>query len=303
MPFVTTLGVQTLTRGILYIATNATPIYGLPFEYMRVGLGNIGPFPIATSLAVVIAVVMQVLLKHTPYGQYVLALGGNAAVIVDKDWGDLDDVVERLVVGAYYQSGQSCISVQRILIHEDIYDELRDRLVKAVSTLKMGDPKDEDTFVGPVISDVEADRMERWINSAVAAGAMLLCGGTRDGRMIAPTLLENVPKSEPAYAEEFFGPMALLAPFSDFDQAIAEVNDSRFGLQAGVFTRDIYKAQKAWDRLDVGGVVIGDVPSWRVDHMPYGGVKDSGIGREGIRYAVEDMSEIRLMVLRIPPNA
>ena len=233
----------------------------------------------------------------------VLELGGNAAVIVDKDWGDLDDVVERLVVGAYYQSGQSCISVQRILIHEDIYDELRDRLVKAVSTLKMGDPKEEDTFVGPVISDAEADRMERWINSAVAAGAMLLCGGTRDGRMIAPTLLENVPKSEPAYAEEFFGPMALLAPFSDFDQAIAEVNDSRFGLQAGVFTRDIYKAQNAWDRLDVGGVVIGDVPSWRVDHMPYGGVKDSGIGREGIRYAVEDMSEIRLMVLRIPPNA
>jgi len=233
----------------------------------------------------------------------VLELGGNAAVIVDKDWGDLDDVVERLVVGAYYQSGQSCISVQRILIHEDIYDELRDRLVKAVSTLKMGDPKEEDTFVGPVISDAEADRMERWINSAVAAGAMLLCGGTRDGRMIAPTLLENVPKSEPAYAEEFFGPMALLAPFSDFDQAIAEVNDSRFGLQTGVFTRDIYKAQKAWDRLDVGGVVIGDVPSWRVDHMPYGGVKDSGIGREGIRYAVEDMSEIRLMVLRIPPNA
>jgi acyl-CoA reductase-like NAD-dependent aldehyde dehydrogenase len=115
--------------------------------------------------------------------------------------------------------------------------------------------------------------------------------------------MENVPKSEPAYAEEFFGPMALLTPFSDFDQAIDEVNDSRFGLQAGVFTRDIYKAQKAWDRLDVGGVVIGDVPSWRVDHMPYGGVKDSGIGREGIRYAIEDMSEIRLMVLRIPPNA
>lgn len=233
----------------------------------------------------------------------VLELGGNAAVIVDKDWGDLDDVVDRLVIGAFYQSGQSCISVQRILVHEDIYDELRDRLVRAVAALKMGDPKLEDTFVGPVISDAEADRMERWINSAVAAGAMLLCGGTRDGRMIAPTLMENVPKTEPAYAEEFFGPMALLTPFSDFDKAIDEVNDSRFGLQAGVFTRDIYKAQKAWDRLDVGGVVIGDVPSWRVDHMPYGGVKDSGIGREGIRYAIEDMSEIRLMVLRIPPNA
>lgn len=232
----------------------------------------------------------------------VLELGGNAAVIVDKDWGDLDDVVERVIIGAFYQSGQSCISVQRILIHEDIYDELKARLVAAVSKLKAGDPKEEDTFIGPVISDAEANRMEKWINSAAAAGATILCGGKRSGRMIDATLLENVPKSEPACAEEFFGPMALLAKFSDFNEALAEVNDSRFGLQAGVFTRDLYKAQKAWDTLEVGGVVIGDVPSWRVDHMPYGGVKDSGIGREGIRYAIEDMTEIRLMVLRKPPS-
>lgn len=231
----------------------------------------------------------------------VLELGGNAAVIVDKDWGNTDEVVERIVTGAFYQSGQSCISVQRILVHEDIYAEVRDKLTAAVSKLKAGDPKLEDTFIGPVISDAEAARMEKWINSAVAAGAGLLCGGRRNGRMVDATLLENVPKSEPAYAEEFFGPMALLAPFKRFEEALAEVNNSRFGLQAGVFTRDIYKAQKAWDTLEVGGVVIGDVPSWRVDHMPYGGVKDSGIGREGIRYAVEDMTEIRLMILRVPP--
>jgi acyl-CoA reductase-like NAD-dependent aldehyde dehydrogenase len=229
----------------------------------------------------------------------VLELGGNAAVIVDED-ADIDDAVARIIIGAFYQSGQSCISVQRIIAHEKIYDALKEKLVAATKKLKAGDPKNEDTFIGPVISDKEAERMENWIESALTAGATLLCGGHRNGRMLDATLLENVPRSEPMYAEEFFGPAALLTKFRDFDAALAEVNDSRFGLQAGVLTRDIYKAYKAWDTLEVGGVVIGDVPSWRVDHMPYGGVKDSGIGREGIRYAIEDMTEIRLMVLRTP---
>lgn len=229
----------------------------------------------------------------------VLELGGNAAVIVDEDT-DLEDATARIITGAFYQSGQSCISVQRILIHEKIYDALKEKLVAAVKNLKAGDPKQEDTFIGPVISDKEADRMEQWVQSAVKAGAKLLCGGGRNGRLLEATLLENVPRSEPMYAEEFFGPAALLTKFSDFDEALAEVNDSKFGLQAGVFTRDIYKMNKAWDTLDVGGIVVGDVPSWRVDHMPYGGVKDSGIGREGIRYAIEDMTEIRLLVLRTP---
>ena len=233
----------------------------------------------------------------------VLELGGNAAVILDETWNDLDDAVARCVIGAFYQSGQSCISVQRILVHESVHDAFRDKFVAAVANLKAGDPKDESTFIGPVISDAEATRMEKWINSAVAAGARVLCGGKRNGRMIDATVLENVPKSEPAYAEEFFGPMALITRFSDFSEALDEVNDSRFGLQAGVLTRDIYRAHQALDTLEVGGVVIGDVPSWRVDHMPYGGVKDSGIGREGIRYAIEDMTEIRLMVLRTPAHA
>lgn len=233
----------------------------------------------------------------------VLELGGNAAVVIDETWENLNDAVERCVIGAFYQSGQSCISVQRILVHESIYEAFREKFIAAVSTLKHGDPKEEDTFIGPVISDAEADRMERWIRSAVAAGARILCGGSRQGRMVQATVLENVPVTEPAYAEEFFGPMALLKPFTSFEEALAEVNNSRFGLQAGVFTQNIYRANRAWDTLEVGGVVIGDVPSWRVDHMPYGGVKESGIGREGIRYAIEDMTELRLMVLRVPPHA
>jgi acyl-CoA reductase-like NAD-dependent aldehyde dehydrogenase len=229
----------------------------------------------------------------------ILELGGNAACVVDED-ADLDDAVARIIFGAFYQSGQSCIGVQRILGHEKIYDELRDRLVEKTQQLKMGDPKDEDTFIGPVISEGEARRLEDWINEGVEKGGTLLCGGKRDGAMLAPTLLENVPAGCSVVDDEAFGPVAVLESFADFDQALARVNDSVFGLQAGIFTRDIYKAQKAWDTLDVGGVIIGDVPSWRVDNMPYGGVKDSGLGREGIRWAINDMTEERLMVIRTP---
>lgn len=227
----------------------------------------------------------------------VLELGGNAACIIDED-ADLDDAVSRIIIGAFYQSGQSCISVQRILAHESVYESLRDRLVAETNALTCGDPRLESTFIGPIISDAEAARIESWVQSAVTAGARLLCGGTRDGRMILPALLENVSHSEPVWANEVFGPVACLAPFRDFDSALREVNASEYGLQAGVFTRDLSRALRAWDTLDVGGVVIGDVPSWRVDHMPYGGVKSSGLGREGVRFAIEDMTEIRLMVIR-----
>jgi acyl-CoA reductase-like NAD-dependent aldehyde dehydrogenase len=230
----------------------------------------------------------------------VLELGGNAAVIVDAD-ADLADAVQRIVFGAFYQSGQSCIGVQRVLVHEDVYGELRDRLVAATRALAMGDPKDEKTFIGPMISEKEAERLAGWIDAARAAGARVLCGGGRRGAMLEATLLENAPRRSDVVCQEAFGPVAVLSTFRDFDAALAEVNDSAFGLQAGVFTRDLYKAQRAWNRLEVGGVVIGDVPSWRVDHMPYGGVKDSGLGREGIRFAIEDMTEIRLLVIRTPP--
>ncbi len=229
----------------------------------------------------------------------VLELGGNAACVVDED-ADIEDAIERVIVGAYYQSGQSCISVQRLLVHSKIYDEFKSRYVEKVKALVSGDPSNEDTFIGPMISEGEAERLHGWIKEAQEKGATILCGGTRDGAMLEATVMENVPKDCDASAEEAFGPLSILVPFDDYDEALKEVNNSRYGLQAGVFTRDIYKAHKAWDVLDVGGVVIGDVPSWRVDNMPYGGVKDSGLGREGIRYAIEDMSETRLMVIRTP---
>ncbi|WP_421712568.1 aldehyde dehydrogenase family protein [Alteromonas abrolhosensis] len=229
----------------------------------------------------------------------VLELGGNAACVVDED-ADIEDAIDRVIVGAYYQSGQSCISVQRLLVHSKIYDEFKSRYVEKVKALVSGDPSNEDTFIGPMISEGEAERLHGWIKEAQEKGATILCGGTRDGAMLEATVMENVPKDCDASAEEAFGPLSILVPFDDYDEALKEVNNSRYGLQAGVFTRDIYKAHKAWDVLDVGGVVIGDVPSWRVDNMPYGGVKDSGLGREGIRYAIEDMSETRLMVIRTP---
>lgn len=231
----------------------------------------------------------------------VLELGGNAACIVDHD-ADLNDAIERIVFGAYYQSGQSCIGVQRILVHKDIYDAFKTAFVDKVSKLVSGDPSDEATFIGPMIAESEAERLEQWINEAKDAGASVLAGGQRIGAMLEATVLENVPGHCKICAEEAFGPVAVIAPFEDFDNALDEVNNSRFGLQAGIFTRDIYKAHKAWDLLDVGGVVIGDVPSWRVDNMPYGGVKDSGLGREGIRYAIEDMTETRLLVIRTPKH-
>jgi acyl-CoA reductase-like NAD-dependent aldehyde dehydrogenase len=227
----------------------------------------------------------------------VLELGGNAAVIIDHD-ADLDDALERVIFGTFYQSGQSCIGVQRIIVHEKIYEKFRDMLVARTKTLKTGSPHDRETFVGPMIDVKEATRLDGWIQEALGSGASLLCGGKRDGAMLEATLLENVSRNSKVYREEAFGPLALISKFSNFEDALDEVNDSKFGLQAGVFTRDLFKALDAWDRLDVGGIVINDVPSYRVDNMPYGGVKDSGLGREGIRFAMEDMSEIRNLVIR-----
>lgn len=231
----------------------------------------------------------------------VLELGGNAAAIVDADQRErLDYVVERLVFGAFYQSGQSCIGVQRILVHASLYEALREKLVAKTRALKMGDPKDPQTFVGPMISESESRRLTGWMEAAVQAGAKIVAGGKVDGAMFEATLLEKVDRDQDLYRKEAFGPVALLESFERFEDALARVNDSDFGLQAGVFTDSLSHAHRAWDALEVGGVVINDVPSFRVDNMPYGGVKDSGLGREGIRYAIEDMTEPRLMVVRQP---
>src|SRR6478735_8502684 len=231
----------------------------------------------------------------------VLELGGNAACIVDSDQGDrLDFVVDRLVFGAFYQSGQSCISVQRILAHDTIYDRLRERLVAKVKSLQCGDPRDENTFIGPMIDVKEAQRLKGWIDQAVAAGAKLLCGGALDGAMLQPAVLEGVDPAQPVSCQEAFGPVVLLQRWSDFEAALAQVNASEFGLQAGLFTFDLRKTTRAWDALEVGGVIVGDVPSFRVDNMPYGGVKDSGVGREGVKFAMEEMTELRLLLIRTP---
>jgi acyl-CoA reductase-like NAD-dependent aldehyde dehydrogenase len=231
----------------------------------------------------------------------VLELGGNAAVVIMPD-ADLDDAADRTVFGAFYQSGQSCIGVQRILVHDVVYDAFKAKLIERTAKLIAGDPREEATFIGPMIDVKEAARLEGWVQEAVASGARLLCGGTRDGAMLAATLLEDVPGSAKLNTEEAFGPVAFFTRFSTFDEALSIVNDSKFGLQAGIFTRDLFEMLKAWDVLDVGGVVINDVPSYRVDNMPYGGVKDSGLGREGVRFAMEDMTEIRNLVIRRRPQ-
>ena len=228
-----------------------------------------------------------------------LELGGNAACIVDEDPGQsLDAVIERMVFGAYYQSGQSCISVQRIFVHRAVYAKFRKKLIEAVSALRMGDPKDERVFIGPMVDEDAAKRIDQWMDDAIARGAKVLVRGARKGNQVPAALLEKVPRDCDLYRKEAFGPVAFLEPFDDFDAALDGVNDSDFGLQAGVFTGNLSHAMRAWDRIDAGGVIVGDVPSFRVDNMPYGGVKLSGLGREGVRYAIEDMTEQRLLVVR-----
>lgn len=228
----------------------------------------------------------------------ILELGGNAACIVDNDQKNyLQRVTDRLVFGAYYQSGLSCISVQRIFIHDSLYNDVKLLMIEKIKKLQIGNPSDPNTFIGPMISEQEANKVESIIQSALQSGAKLLIGGKRNGLIIEPTLVEDVPLTEKLYYEEAFGPVALLQPFSNFDEVLKEVNNSRYGLQAGVFTNQFDHIQKAWDTLEVGSVVINDVPSWRGDNMPYGGVKDSGMGREGIRFAMQDLTEIRLLTV------
>lgn len=232
----------------------------------------------------------------------VLELGGNAGCIVDET-ADQEDAISRLLMGAFSYAGQSCISVQRIFIHEKIYDSFVRKLTDATRKLKAGNPKEEDTFLGPLIGVEEAERLEQWLSEAQGMGAKILCGGKRQGAVLEATLIGGAPAEATICSHEAFGPVAALFRFKDFDDALAQVNQSRFGLQTGIFTRDLFRAMRAWDRLDVGGVIIGDVPSWRVDNMPYGGVKDSGIGREGVKFAMQDMTEIKMLVLRTPAEA
>jgi glyceraldehyde-3-phosphate dehydrogenase (NADP+) len=228
----------------------------------------------------------------------VLELGGNAAVIVDEG-ADVAVAAERAATGGFSYAGQSCISVQRVYVHAAVWNAWLDAFLPRVEALVVGDPMDEQTAVGPLITSGDVDRIETWVNEAVDEGATLLCGGTRQAdRIFSPTVLTGVARHAKVCAEEAFAPVVIVERVASVDEAIDAVNDSAFGLQAGLFTTRLETTLSAFERLEVGGLLVNDVPTYRIDHMPYGGVKDSGIGREGPRFAIEDMTELRLLVVR-----
>jgi acyl-CoA reductase-like NAD-dependent aldehyde dehydrogenase len=235
-----------------------------------------------------------------PHKHATLELGGNAGVIVHSD-ADLDHAAARVAVGGFYQAGQSCIAVQRVFAQSEVYDDFLSRLVKQVESLKVGDPMDPSVDVGPVIDEGAAERIEQWVNEAVDQGAKLLTGGTREGPVIQPTVLVNVTPDMKVCREELFGPVIAVERYQTFEEAVAKVNDSAYGLQAGVFTSSIDRAMLAHRDIEVGGVIVNDVSAFRADQMPYGGSKESGYGREGLRYAMEEMTEPRIMVLSHVP--
>ena len=229
----------------------------------------------------------------------ILELGGNAACIIDAD-ADLQQAARRTAIGAFAHAGQVCIAVQRVLVHHKVYEEFsqmfRDTIAKEIAA---GDPAREGTVVGPFIDAAAADRVRTWVTEALEGGANLLTGGLGEGNLMPPTVLTNVTRDMKVWREEIFGPVATLTPFEDFDGALELANDSVYGLQAGVFTNTLAHAWRAFEVLEVGGVIINDAPIFRLDHMPYGGVKASGLGREGVRYAVEELTELRLLALKV----
>jgi acyl-CoA reductase-like NAD-dependent aldehyde dehydrogenase len=231
----------------------------------------------------------------------VLELGGNAGVIVDET-ADLEWAVRRNLVGAFAYSGQVCISVQRMFVHRSRYDEFLERFVEGAKQVVTGDPLDPETQLGPMVDEQAAQRTEGWVREAEDLGGRVLLGGRADGSFFPPTVLVDTPPEAQVCSNEAFAPLVVVFPFDDFEEAIRLVNDSFYGLQTGVFTNDLARSWQAFNELEVGGVIVNDIPTYRIDHMPYGGVKDSGLGREGLRWAMEDMTELRLMVV-VPPES
>ena len=229
----------------------------------------------------------------------VLELGGNAGAIVDET-ADLDWAVERLVFGSFAYAGQVCISVQRIYVVREVYEDFERRFVERVHALHIGPPADEATDLGPMVDEAAVRRTDEWVREAIDQGARAITGGEPDGRFYPATVLVDVPREARVCGEEVFAPVVNLFPVDTFQDALAEINASRFGLQCGVFTASLERALLAHEELEVGGVIVNDIPTWRVDHMPYGGVKESGLGREGLRYAIEDMTEPRLLAINRP---
>jgi len=236
--------------------------------------------------------------KNCGKKKVVLELGGNAGVIVHSD-ADLAYAAERSVAGGFGYSGQTCISVQRILIEQSAYGRFTELFLAGVKQLKTGDPLDDSTDVGPLIRESDAIRAADWVQEAVRGGARLLCGGNRKGSILEPTVLTSTKPDMKVNCQEIFAPVVTVEPYTDFNDALRQINSSAYGLQAGIFTRDAKLMFQAFDELEVGGLLAGDVPSFRIDHMPYGGVKDSGLGREGLRYAIEEMTEPKLLVMNL----
>jgi acyl-CoA reductase-like NAD-dependent aldehyde dehydrogenase len=226
----------------------------------------------------------------------VLELGGNAGVIIDES-ADLDWAIKRTLIGAYGYAGQVCISVQRVFVHQARYDEFLERFVQGARSLVVGDPLDPETQLGPMVDEPAAARTESWVREAEELGGRVLLGGRAAGSLFPPTVLVDTPPTAQVCSNEAFAPLVVVFPFDDFGEAIKAVNDSFYGLQTGVFTNDLAHSWQAFNELEVGGVIVNDVPTYRIDHMPYGGVKDSGLGREGLRWSIEDMTELRLMVV------
>src|ERR1700693_900278 len=228
----------------------------------------------------------------------VLELGGNAGAIVHSD-ADLNYAAERCVSGGFAYAGQTCISVQRILVEQSVYGKFTDLLVEGVEKLKTGDPMQESTDLGPLIRESDAIRVVNWVEEAVRSGARLLCGGGRKGSVVDPTVLTGTKPEMKVNCQEIFGPVVTVEPYQNFDEALRRINNSNYGLQAGLFTRDVKLLFQAYDELEVGALIAGDIPSFRIDQMPYGGVKDSGLGREGLRCAIEEMTEPKLLVMNV----
>ena len=228
----------------------------------------------------------------------VLELGGNAGVIVHSD-ADVTYAAERCVAGGFAYAGQTCISVQRILVQRSIFGRFTDLLLEGVKRLKTGDPLDESTDLGPLIRESDAARASDWVQEAVRSGARLLYGGKRNGSVVEPTVLTGTRADMKVNCQEIFAPVVTVEPYDDFEEAVRQVNNSPYGLQAGIFTRDAKLLFNAYEELEVGGLIAGDIPSFRIDHMPYGGIKDSGFGREGLRYAIEEMTEPKLLVMNL----
>jgi glyceraldehyde-3-phosphate dehydrogenase (NADP+) len=236
--------------------------------------------------------------KNSGKKKVILELGGNAGVIIHSD-ADLDYAAGRCVAGAFGYAGQTCISVQRVLVQQSAYGKFLDLFLAGVKELRCGDPLDDSTDVGPLIRETDAIRATEWMQEAVRGGARVLCGGGRKGSLLEPTVLTGTRPDMRVNCQEIFAPVVTVEPYVEFDEAIRLINSSPYGLQAGIFTRDAKLMFQAFEELEVGGLLAGDVPTFRIDHMPYGGIKDSGIGREGLRYAIEEMTEPKLMVMNL----